>query len=93
MMTIMESLQSMAKAGIPGLYLVDHIPILKYIPSWFPGAEFKREAERGRKITDKLVYKPYNEVKDALVKDNTCLPEHHADQGYLFSARERQNHP
>ncbi|PPQ99406.1 hypothetical protein CVT24_005393 [Panaeolus cyanescens] len=68
MTTIFESLQSIAKAGIPGLYLVDHIPILKYIPSWFPGAEFKREAERGKKVTDRLVMKPYEAVKESLRK-------------------------
>ncbi|PPQ99417.1 hypothetical protein CVT24_005404 [Panaeolus cyanescens] len=68
MLTIFESLQSMVKAGIPGLYLVDHIPILKYIPSWFPGAEFKREAEKGMKITNKLVVKPYEAVKESLRK-------------------------
>ncbi|PPQ74972.1 hypothetical protein CVT24_010273 [Panaeolus cyanescens] len=68
MTTIFESLQTIGKAGIPGLYLVDHIPILKHIPSWFPGAGFKREAERGKKVTDRLVMKPYEAVKESLRK-------------------------
>ena len=29
---------------IPGAFLVDIIPILKYVPKWFPGAEFQRKA-------------------------------------------------
>ncbi|EKM54971.1 uncharacterized protein PHACADRAFT_142788 [Phanerochaete carnosa HHB-10118-sp] len=33
----------------PGSYLVDLIPILKYIPEWFPGAGFKRQAREWRK--------------------------------------------
>ena len=34
---------------VPGRYAVDAIPILERLPSWFPGAGFKRyaaEAER-----------------------------------------------
>jgi len=32
-------------ATIPGAFLVDTFPILKYIPSWFPFAGFKRKAK------------------------------------------------
>lgn len=35
----------LARAGILGTYLVDYFPSLKYLPSWFPGAQFKRDAE------------------------------------------------
>ncbi|KAI0253128.1 cytochrome P450 [Lactifluus subvellereus] len=28
----------------PGLYTVDFIPLLKYVPAWFPGAGFKKVA-------------------------------------------------
>ncbi|KAJ2934714.1 hypothetical protein H1R20_g2365, partial [Candolleomyces eurysporus] len=31
-------------AGVPGRFLVDAIPLLKYVPAWFPGASFKRKA-------------------------------------------------
>ncbi|KAI0253131.1 cytochrome P450 [Lactifluus subvellereus] len=33
----------------PGLYTVDFIPLLKYIPAWFPGAGFKKVASDVRK--------------------------------------------
>ncbi|KAL0068246.1 hypothetical protein AAF712_004631 [Marasmius tenuissimus] len=26
----------------PGKWLVDSVPILRYLPDWFPGAEFKK---------------------------------------------------
>ena len=35
----------------PGAFLVDIIPILKYVPEWFPGANFQRKAAMMRKHT------------------------------------------
>ena len=34
---------------IPGAFLVDIIPILKYVPEWFPGAKFQSKAAMMRK--------------------------------------------
>ncbi|KAF8210796.1 hypothetical protein K438DRAFT_1959016 [Mycena galopus ATCC 62051] len=31
-------------AGIPGRFLIDTFPILKYVPEWVPGAGFERTA-------------------------------------------------
>ncbi|KAI0742423.1 cytochrome P450 [Daedaleopsis nitida] len=36
------------ESGSPGSMLVDFFPILKQIPTWMPGAEFKRRAAKGR---------------------------------------------
>ncbi len=33
------ALAGLAEAGNPGSFLVDTFPIMKHIPSWFPGAE------------------------------------------------------
>ncbi|KAI0642617.1 cytochrome P450 [Trametes meyenii] len=33
------------KITVPGRYLVETFPFLRHIPSWFPGATFKREAK------------------------------------------------
>ncbi|KAF7368440.1 Cytochrome P450 [Mycena venus] len=41
----------------------DLIPALKYVPSWFPGAEFKRKARQWRDVTHELVEAPFTEVK------------------------------
>ncbi|RXW22027.1 hypothetical protein EST38_g3853 [Candolleomyces aberdarensis] len=38
-------------AGVPGAFLVDTIPILKYVPAWFPGASFKQKAREWHKMT------------------------------------------
>ncbi|KAF9463430.1 cytochrome P450 [Collybia nuda] len=37
--TVMEQF---SEATIPGAFMVDIIPALRYIPSWFPGAGFKK---------------------------------------------------
>ncbi|KAG7442660.1 cytochrome P450 [Guyanagaster necrorhizus] len=34
----------LAAAGNAGSFLVDSFPVLQYLPSWFPGADFKRKA-------------------------------------------------
>ena len=34
---------------VPGRYLVEAIPLLRFLPAWFPGAYFKRYAARARR--------------------------------------------
>ncbi|KAB8273824.1 cytochrome P450 [Aspergillus minisclerotigenes] len=43
----------------PTGYLVDSIPALKYLPSWFPGAGFKKEAREYRRGFDTLLNWPF----------------------------------
>ncbi|KAI0819811.1 cytochrome P450 [Trametes gibbosa] len=53
-------------AGSPGSMLVDFFPILKGIPTWAPGAGFKRKALRIRGLVRALMDLPYAMVKTAL---------------------------
>ncbi|KAI5119697.1 hypothetical protein M0805_003582 [Coniferiporia weirii] len=53
-----------AAAGIPGMTPVDLLPFIQYIPSWFPGAGFKRDAGITRKLSDRMMGEPYNQVKE-----------------------------
>lgn len=46
-------------AANPG-WLVNYVPILQHLPSWFPGTHFKREAQRSREIVF--------DISDALFK-------------------------
>jgi hypothetical protein len=39
-----DAVSSLAELLIPGAFFVDIIPILKYVPEWFPGAKFQRKA-------------------------------------------------
>ncbi|KAF9568495.1 cytochrome P450 [Agrocybe pediades] len=51
-----------------GNYLVDYIPALKYIPSWFPGAKFKTDAATWAVDIRNLVDIPFEMVKKDISK-------------------------
>ncbi|KAF9020970.1 cytochrome P450 [Hymenopellis radicata] len=61
-----EAQLAMVSAARPGQYLVDFIPILKYVPEWFPGAGFKRTAREGWELAQDLQNKPYAWAKQRL---------------------------
>ena len=44
-----EAMVAIAELLIPGAFLVDIIPVLKYVPEWFPGAKFQSKAAVMRK--------------------------------------------
>ncbi|EAU83206.2 cytochrome P450 [Coprinopsis cinerea okayama7 len=53
-------------AAAPGRFLVDAIPILKYVPSWFPGAGFKRWAAFYKDMEIKARTQPWEHVMKAM---------------------------
>jgi hypothetical protein len=63
-----EVLDGLARAGVPGAFLVDLIPILKYVPSWFPGAGFQKKSARWREVNHVMAEKPFGHVKEQLVR-------------------------
>lgn len=40
---------------------------MKYLPSYFPGAEFKRQAKEWKLIVDEMFERPYRELKESMV--------------------------
>ena len=70
-----EAMKGVSEAGIPGAFLVDSFPVLKYIPSWFPGAGFQKKATHGRELTKALSENPFRYVKEQLVGDYFFLFE------------------
>lgn len=54
-------------AQIPGRYLVEILPILKYIPAWVPGAYFQREAQEVKPVLHNMADVPFQMVKQAMV--------------------------
>jgi len=51
-----------------GVWPVDIVPALKYIPSWFPGAGFKRNAIRWKAKMEEFTERPFQYVKDSMVR-------------------------
>ncbi|KAL2008457.1 hypothetical protein VTN00DRAFT_6651 [Thermoascus crustaceus] len=54
-----QALEQFSVAATPGAFLVDTVPLLKYLPDWFPGTGFKRTARAWKKNLTDAVEKPY----------------------------------
>ena len=63
-----EVLNGAAEAGIPGTFLVDMFPFLKYVPSWFPAAGFQKKAARWRELVNTMAKTPFRHVQEQLVQ-------------------------
>ncbi|CAE6500431.1 unnamed protein product [Rhizoctonia solani] len=50
-------------AAIPGNFLVNFIPWLKYVPQWFPGAKWKRTIVEWRRLKERVMNEPYEQAK------------------------------
>ncbi|KAJ8087754.1 hypothetical protein AAF712_010543 [Marasmius tenuissimus] len=50
-------------AMAPGRWLVDYYPSLRYLPSWFPFAGFRRQAEKWKRRLESLSDEPHQWVK------------------------------
>ncbi|KAL0567928.1 hypothetical protein V5O48_014070 [Marasmius crinis-equi] len=55
-------------AQAPGKWLVDAIPILRYLPDWFPGAGFKRQAKIWGEYAYSMSLEPHQWVKNQMEK-------------------------
>ncbi|KAF4617261.1 hypothetical protein D9613_005667 [Agrocybe pediades] len=51
-----------SKVISPNNFLVDSIPVLRYIPEWMPGAGFKKEAKICRELLNRMNREPYLSV-------------------------------
>ncbi|KAF8157041.1 cytochrome P450 [Crassisporium funariophilum] len=60
-------------ALIPGTFLVDVIPALKYVPDWFPGASFKRKAKAWRELALAFRDMPFESAK-VEIRNGTSRP-------------------
>ena len=64
-----EAVAAIAELFIAGAFLVDFIPILKYVPAWFPGANFQRKAIMLRKHAANIRNFPFAATEKLMVCD------------------------
>ncbi|KAF9449661.1 cytochrome P450 [Macrolepiota fuliginosa MF-IS2] len=83
-------------AAMPGRFLVDIIPWLKYVPEWMPGAGFKTLGRQWTKLLHRAMNEPY-EAALKVIDDGTareCLVswtlKQHRDQPGFDSIQERR---
>ena len=65
-----EALEGANGLVIAGAFLVDILPVLKYVPSWFPGAKFQRKAATMRTYSENIRNAPFAATKKLMV----CTP-------------------
>ncbi|KAI9567140.1 cytochrome P450 [Boletus coccyginus] len=58
--------ETTSTATVPGTFLVDTFPLLKYVPEWVPGAGFKKKAREWRALQEAVVNRPYNMVQEEM---------------------------
>ena len=61
------TVKSGSAATVPGAFLVDVIPILKYVPEFVPGAGFQKQARIWRKLQEDFRELPYVAAVDGMV--------------------------
>ncbi|KIM50800.1 hypothetical protein SCLCIDRAFT_1225091 [Scleroderma citrinum Foug A] len=54
------------QSTIPGTFLVDVLPLLRYIPEWFPGAGFKSTTRKWKEEVQEMVDQPHQWVKEQM---------------------------
>ncbi|KAF7974983.1 hypothetical protein HWV62_10733 [Athelia sp. TMB] len=68
-----DAMLGFSKASEPGAFWVDNFPSLKYVPSWIPGAGFKKVAHTMRMDLERLYNVPFDFVKSEMRK-GTAFP-------------------
>ena len=71
--TAEEAIAGFSLAFMPGRYLVETFPSMRYIPRWFPGAKFKQEAAEWRPAILSMRNKPYEDAVKAIVSISLTL--------------------
>ena len=79
-----EAIGAIAELFIPGSFLVDIIPILKYVPEWFPGAKFQSKAAVMRKHAAKIRNTTFASTEELMVCDFLAFL---LDNMYKFSGQ------
>jgi hypothetical protein len=65
--TAERGVHPLVAAAVPGAFLVDMIPILKYVPEWMPGAGFQKKAREWGKLAKTMVDIPFEAAKKLIV--------------------------
>ena len=82
-----DGMGAAAELLIPGSFLVDIIPILKYVPEWFPGAKFQRKAAEMRKHAGKMRNTTFAATEELMVCDSSPFPGSLLDDTYTISGQ------
>lgn len=63
-----EGVHPLTAATVPGAFLVDMLPLLKYVPEWVPGAGFQKKAKEWAQLAMTMVDMPFEACKKSIVR-------------------------
>ena len=63
-----EAVEGISIVTVPGICWLEYFPFLRHPPSWIPGTFSKRLAEYYRPIVEAMIDKPFNEIKEEMVR-------------------------
>ena len=63
------SVRAFSEIHVPGMFWVEYLPVLRYVPGWIPGVQFKKYAEYYRPYVQKMINQPFDIVKTSLVSE------------------------
>ncbi len=66
--TAEKAFQAISVAGGAGTYLVNVLPVLKYVPGWIPGVTFKKAAQEIHTQTYSLMELSYQKALKTMVR-------------------------
>ncbi|KAF2032730.1 cytochrome P450 [Setomelanomma holmii] len=61
-----KAMKEFDEASVPGKYLVDSVPFLRFLPDWCPGTEFKDTARSMARQLTRTIEVPYAFVKQQM---------------------------
>ena len=50
------------------VFTCDILSAVRFVPSWFPGADFHSIATKGKQLSHDMRYIPYEETRDKIVR-------------------------
>ncbi|KAF9445086.1 cytochrome P450 [Macrolepiota fuliginosa MF-IS2] len=66
--TAEQGVHPLVAAAVPGAFLVDMLPWLKYVPEWVPGAGFQKKAKAWGKLAMRMVDMPFEAAKKQIME-------------------------
>ncbi|KAI6098628.1 cytochrome P450 [Pisolithus croceorrhizus] len=67
-----KALDGFSRATSVGAFMVDRIPVLAYIPEWFPGAGFKRRAREWHADLQNMINQSFEFAKSQMAAGVAC---------------------
>ncbi|KAJ3561809.1 hypothetical protein NP233_g9970 [Leucocoprinus birnbaumii] len=89
-----ESLRLGGSLNIPGKYWVEFLPVLRFIPEWFPGAGFKKLARTVAQDLRQLENVPFNWAKSQVSTGSfkeSFISDHIINQDFAPTVEERED--